>query len=92
MSNIETLTIDEVISGLTALKRNRGLTGEEPVVVASNYGDRARTMQAVTLDEIETGTLTETSYSDSGFAVNEDEPMYDDQLVVVLNYDSVGGF
>ena len=84
---METLTIDDVIVGLQKLKRNRGLTGNEPVTVASDYGDRNHTMQAVPLNEIETSTLEETDYSDSGYRVTGLEPLEGTHTVVVLNYD-----
>ncbi len=54
-----------------------------PVVACVSYGDRARTMQAIAVTELEEVNIARSSYSDSGWAVTE----HDGESVVVLNYD-----
>lgn len=69
---METTTIDQMILDLQSMKRARGLTGEEKVIACSNYGDRGGTLQAITLGECETVTLSKTCYSESGYCVDEE--------------------
>ncbi len=85
-----TLTIDQLIHELQNIKRTRNLSGEEPVIVGSNYGDRSGTIQAVALNEVETVKLIDTCYSESGLAVDQDleEPEKGNE-VVMLNYEIV---
>lgn len=55
-----------------------------PVVVGSDYGDRAGTIQANALDEPELGQITNSVYSSSGYAIKPSD--YDgEEVVLVLN-------
>ncbi len=85
-----TLTIDQLIQSLQAIKIARNLSGKEPVIVGSNYGDRNGTIQAIALNELETVKLIDSCYSDSGLAVYQDleEPEQGEE-VIMLNYDLV---
>ncbi len=83
---METKTIDQMILDLQSIKRARGLTGDEKVVACSNYGDRRGTIQAITLSEFEMVTLSETSYSESGYRIDE-ELDGDKEEYLLLNYD-----
>ena len=84
---MDNLTLDELIQSLQSIKRSRSLTGDEFVVVGSNYGDRNNTIQAVFTSEVETGTLQDTCYSESGYKILGDEPEEGEEQVVILNYD-----
>ncbi len=59
------------------------------VVAVSNYGDRANTMQAIALNDLQCGYhLAETAYSNSGYKISDS--CYDDvdgRYVLVLNAD-----
>ncbi len=85
---METKTIDQMILDLQSIKRARGLTGDEKVIACSNYGDRHRTLQVITLGEFETVTLSETSYSESGYCIDEDLDG-DKEEYLLLNYELV---
>lgn len=56
-----------------------------PVTVMSNYGDRAQTMQAIKLDQLDLVDLEPTNYSESGYEVVEQGKGEIEALV--LNYD-----
>jgi len=87
---MESVTLDQLIVNLQNFKRSRGLTGDELVVVGSNYGDRSNTIQAISLNERpETATLCNTCYSESGYKINENEPEEGEEAVIVLNYENL---
>ena len=44
---MEAMTIDELIYELGRIKKTRNLTGNEKVVLGSNYGDRCGTEQTL---------------------------------------------
>lgn len=85
---LESITLDELITALKRIKSSRGLSGDEVVVSCSNYGDRSNTLQAIFLGTLETCTLTDTCYSESGYKIVEGDPEDnpDSQVVVCLNY------
>ena len=65
---LKTITVRELIEAL------QNEDPEARVVFASNYGDRARTQQAHAIKgECEPATLRESGYSDSGWAVDEED-------------------
>lgn len=80
MREFKTLTVGQ----LKKLLENHD--DDTPVTTMVSYGDRANTMQAVGLGEVEMVNLTETSYSDSGYQVVEEGE--GEQEVLCLNYDS----
>ena len=86
---METMTIDELIYGLGRIKQTRNLTGNEKVILGSNYGDRCGTVQAIAVTDLETVTVDETCYSDSGYKINEEEPEEHQEGYVMLNYNEM---
>lgn len=57
------------------------LKEQEPdaeVVLAANYGDRGRTMQAIEIESVDEETLVESAYSDSGWKVVRGEGSWDE--------------
>ena len=84
---MESITLNELIVSLQAIKKSRGLSGDERCIAVSNYGDRNGTMQAIPLNDIETVSIQETCYSDSGYCVpDQDEEPTQENLAVLLNY------
>jgi hypothetical protein len=68
MENFKTITVGELMQLLS------DYDPETQVIFATNYGDRARTQQAHAIrGEAEEVTLHESGYSDSGFAIDEDD-------------------
>ena len=80
---INTLTIGELQDAIAHLDKDL------PVVAVCDYGDRQHTMQAVALGEVETGILSTSSYSSSGYKVTSDEPDDEASVVAVLNYNQL---
>lgn len=62
---------------ITVKKLIEALQNEDPearVVFCANYGDRAQTLQALPLrGNVESVTLQTSAYSDSGYAIVEDD-------------------
>jgi hypothetical protein len=86
MIQIDTISISELID---LLKDYSDLHGEDcRVAFSSDYGDRARTQQVVTIHgDIEEETIYKSAYSDSGWAVDrngyhEDEDGTDKILII----------
>ena len=80
---METLTVEELIDQLSMFPQDL------PVVACANYGDRKRTMQAISLNTLQSSVyLKESGYSESGYKVVEE---YSDDFgeVVLLNYDNL---
>lgn len=83
--DMTTCTLDELIAALQEAREDHG--GDKKVVFASNYGDRCRTQQAHGLrGRVEETALVESGYSDSGYAVADDDSDMDgdDDNVVLL--------
>lgn len=86
--DMRTCTLDELIAALEEAREDFG--GDKKVVFASNYGDRFRTQQAHGLrGDVEETALVKSGYSDSGYAVPDndddmDEDERDDDNVVLL--------
>ncbi|WP_370242830.1 hypothetical protein [Marisediminitalea sp.] len=81
--NLETMTVGELISEL------QNFDEDLPVVANVNYGDRARTQQAIPITELGHAFCVDSSYSESGYAVkdtSDDEP---ENNVVSLNFDAL---
>lgn len=87
---LHTITLKELEQALAQARRDYGdEAGDMLVCFTSSYGDRGRTEQAHSLrgvvDEV---TLRESAYSDSGYAVadeddDHDRPMADDSTTVL---------
>ena len=70
--DITTITLDELIAMATEAREEFG--GDKKVVFTSNYGDRCRTQQAHEIHgRFEEAQLVKSGYSDSGYAVADDE-------------------
>lgn len=79
MKKLQTITVGELIARLQ---------GEDPdaqVVFASDYGDRGRTRQAHAIrGHVEEALLHESAYSDSGFALSDDDADQDGEQAVLV--------
>lgn len=84
--DMTTCTLDELIDALQEAREDHG--GDKKVVFASNYGDRCRTQQAHGIrGRVEEALLTESGYSDSGYALadeDEDHGDYEQNGVLVI--------
>jgi hypothetical protein len=61
------MTVRELIDAL------EGYDDDTVVVITSDYGDHCHTEQALGVDEVEQVDLEENAYSDSGYAVADDD-------------------
>lgn len=75
-----TLTVKELINYLSNFDEDL------PVVLQHDYGDRISTPEALFVKEPEEAFLSETSYSDTGWKVSDENNT--DITVVVLSYDN----
>lgn len=83
MADFETATIDELIRALKDARADYG--GKAKVLFASNYGDRGGTQQAHRIRaRFEQVQVTESGYSDSGYAVADDGDIDDDTTYLQL--------
>lgn len=71
-----TATIDELISVLTEEREKYG--GDTLVFMTADYGDRSHTVQALPIRNADSGSITESAYSTSGWAVKSHDDYYDD--------------
>jgi hypothetical protein len=72
----ETITLDELIAQLQEERETYG--GDAQVLFASDYGDRGRTQQAHRIrGHVEQVAVAESGYSDSGYAVADEDDMDD---------------
>lgn len=78
---LKTITVRELIESL------QGEDPDMPVVFASNYGDRGRTKQAHGLrGRVEETVLVQSGYSDSGYAIaDNDDETQDDNIVLCIS-------
>lgn len=71
-TDFETTTLDELIAKLQEAREDYG--GDAKVLFASSYGDRGRTQQAHRIrGHVEQVAVTESGYSDSGYALADDD-------------------
>lgn len=80
MRDFKTVTVGELMQLLS------DYDPETPVIVTANYGDRCRTQQALPLSgEAEETQITQSAYSDSGYAIGEpDEDEDDGEMFLVI--------
>lgn len=68
MAKLRTITVGELMQQLTDYDPS------QPVIFAADYGDRSHTEQALPIKgRLEEVTVRESGYSDSGFAINDDD-------------------
>ena len=81
------ITVGQLIEMLNDLVRMEGEDVlEKEIFATSDYGDHCHTMQLVPLDEPTIVTATRSAYSDSGWAVGDEDD--DGDSVVVLTPDN----
>ena len=81
---LRTMTVRELRNALNDLGDDYD---DAPVYITADYGDRGHTTQALpvrNVDELDEHAIVETGYSNSGYAVDEDESDGTGAAVVVL--------
>ena len=67
----KTMDLDELIAMLEDTREIYG--GNTPVFMTADYGDYYHTTQALPIMDVDSGDIEESGYSNSGFAVSDEE-------------------
>jgi len=84
MKAFKSITVSELLELLNDELRLGNIDEDSYVAFSSDYGDHCHTEQVHSLrGRIEEQVLTETAYSNSGFAVSDDDPRNSQTVLII---------